>query len=246
MPRSRTPSTDPSGPALVRLHVWGVPGRGVPLALARMSTGRLSLRSARGLEFSKLLGTGAGETFTPSDADWNHWALLTSWSDSAAADEFESSRMVRAWDNACFERLALDLSPLSSKGKWSRRTPFGDPKPTRWQGPIAAITRARVKASQWRAFWRAVPPVVESLHRSPGLLMRCGIGEAPVGLQGTLSVWQDDASLINFAHKDPAHLNAVKQTAAREWYAEELFARLAVISARGSFNGHSLAIGAKP
>ena len=41
-----------------------------------------------------------------------------------------------------------------------------------------------------RAFWRAVPPVSLDLAGRPGLRLAVGIGEAPVGLQGTFSLWE--------------------------------------------------------
>ena len=44
----------------------------------------------------------------------------------------------------------------------------------------------------WRTFWASVPPVADALDDSPGLMLRVGIGEAPVGLQGTFSVWDVD------------------------------------------------------
>jgi hypothetical protein len=71
------------------------------------------------------------------------------------------------------------------------------------------------------------------LHQSPGLLNAIGIGEAPIGLQGTFSIWQDAASLRDFAYKGQAHSEAIRATSANQWYSEELFARFAVIEERG-------------
>jgi hypothetical protein len=71
------------------------------------------------------------------------------------------------------------------------------------------------------------------LHQSPGLLNAIGIGEAPIGLQGTFSIWKDAASLRDFAYKGQAHSEAIRATSANQWYSEELFARFAVIEERG-------------
>jgi hypothetical protein len=82
-------------------------------------------------------------------------------------------------------------------------------------------------------FWRAVPPVTESLHSSPGLLNAIGIGEAPIGLQGTFSIWENAATLREFAYKGDAHVKAIAATQTNKWYSEELFARFAVIQEQG-------------
>ena len=97
-----------------------------------------------------------------------------------------------------------------------------------WQGEIAAITRARIKWHQNWHFWRAVPPVTTSLKAAPGLINAIGIGEAPIGLQGTFSIWKDAKSIRDFAYKSASHQAAIAATAKRQWYAEELFARFAV------------------
>jgi len=56
-------------PALVTVHLWGVPTSRVPSALLRMGLDRRRLRDAGGPAFAKLLGTGDGRTFTVRDAD---------------------------------------------------------------------------------------------------------------------------------------------------------------------------------
>ncbi|WP_235826196.1 hypothetical protein [Candidatus Frankia alpina] len=57
------------------------------------------------------------------------------------------------------------------------------------------ITRARVAARHTLTFRRAVPPVVADLAQTEGLLFAAGIGEAPIGLKGTFSLWQDAVAL---------------------------------------------------
>jgi hypothetical protein len=129
------------------------------------------------------------------------------------------------------------MLPLAARGSWSGRQPFGDPLPHRWDGPIAAITRARIKAQHWRTFWHSVPPVSKDLHEVPGLDFAMGIGEAPVGLQGTFSIWSNGTALSTFAHRRSPHREVMNRTHEINWYAEELFARFALIEARGTYNG---------
>jgi hypothetical protein len=203
-----------------------------------MVTQRRALQRTAGLTFAKLLGTGSGRTFTPADADPNHWGVLACWASADAATAFETSPVVRSWDAVAEERLRLVLRPLSAKGSWAGRQPFGNAA-GRASGPVAAITRARLTPLRALTFWRAVPPVVTDLHASPGLRLAVGVGEAPVGLQGTLSLWDDDAALTTFAYSGEAHSEVVRRTATAGWYAEELFARFAVQDVDGAFRGRT-------
>ena len=222
---------------VVVLHLWGVPGRAVPRAAARMALDRRHLAKADGLRFAKLLGTGSGRTFTVGDADPRHWALLTVWDSASAARRFEDGKTHDAWARISTETLRAELRPLASRGQWSRQEPFGDPVPTRYDGPVAALTRARLRSRTMLTFWRAVPPVTTDLLRSPGMRLAVGIGEAPVGLQGTFSLWDSASALTEFAHRGAAHQEAIRRTAEVGWYAEELFARFAVVSLEGTYDG---------
>ncbi|NAZ88729.1 monooxygenase [Kineococcus sp. T90] len=231
-------------PALVTLDVWGVAPRAVPAALARMALDRPLLARAPGARFAKLLGTGDGRTFTVRDADPLHWAVLVAWASPGDAAAFEGSPTVRAWRRLAHERLRVELEPLTSRGRWGGREPFGgeDLRAARAHtGPVASITRARLRGRPRRAasFWRAVPPVSADLQRVPGLRCALGVGEAPLGYQGTFSVWESTEALRGFAHRRAAHVDVMDRTAAEGWYAEELFARFAVRSLTGTLGGRT-------
>jgi hypothetical protein len=224
-------------PALVTLDLWGVPAARVPSAILRMALDRRPVRRAAGLGFAKLLGTGHGRTFTLRDADPLHWGLLATWASAADAAAFEQSATIAGWTRISGERLRVTMRPLASRGRWSRREPFGRPRPAAHDGPVAAITRARVAARKAVAFWRAVPPVSADLRSSPGLRLAVGVGEAPLGLQGTFSLWESAAALREFAYRRTPHVEAIRRTTAEQWYAEELFARFAVLDVEGTFGG---------
>jgi hypothetical protein len=155
-----------------------------------------------------------------------------------------SSGLLGGWDAAADARLRITMTPLSSIGRWSRREPFGATPPTRDRdnptGPIASITRARIKWGQLRDFWRAVPGVVSALPDHPGLLWSAGIGEAPIGLQGTFSLWRDADALTSFAYGTSGHRDAVARTRDTGWFAEELFARFRVLDVTGTFDGEEV------
>ncbi|MEV8379244.1 hypothetical protein AB0P21_41295 [Kribbella sp. NPDC056861] len=219
----------------VELRMWRVAKVGP--ALLRMASGRFGLRATPGLRFAKLLGTGSGRTFTPRDADLHHWALLSVWDGDESADEFGGGRLVRSWEAASEEHLRVRMTPLSARGQWAGAQPFQASDQVGHCGPVAAITRARLRPARALSFWRAVPPVVTALSTAPGLRLAVGIGEAPVGLQGTFSLWESGQHLIDFAYRDAAHRAAVQQTEPARWYAEELFARFAVHEVEGTYRG---------
>jgi len=222
---------------IVTLHLWGVPARAVPRAVLHMATDRRPLRRTPGLRFAKLLGTGSGRTFTVRDADPLRWGLLAVWDDDDAASAFDRGPVPGAWRRFADEQWATRLQPLATRGRWSRQEPFGRPEPEPWSGPVAAVTRARLVLRRAARFWAAVPPVSADLHRAPGLRLALGIGEAPVGLQGTFSVWDSTSALNGFAYRRAPHAEVVERTQREGWYAEELFARFAVRSTSGTVGG---------
>jgi hypothetical protein len=192
-----------------------------------MAIGRGAARKIPGVSFAKLMGTGTGKTFTPSDADLKQWAVLFVADDLDVVNE---SKFVQGWKRRSTSVDCFHLKPISSHGQWSRREPFEISAPSKSDVPIVAITRARLKWSQAIRFWRSIPPVVTDLHNSPGLLYSIGIGEAPIGLQGTFSVWQSGAALRDFAYKNAPHRAAIEDTKRFDWYSEELFARFELIN----------------
>lgn len=244
---------------LVTLHVWRVPRRASPLALARMAVDPRRLRATPGVRFGKLLGTGSGTGFGPSDVDLTRWAALAVWSDPARAADFDDGPVGRAWARIADAGARLELRPMASRGRWAGVEPFGvdparrpppaDGDPARRPppaghgppaarqptsgGPVLALTRARLRPSRAVTFWRAIPPVAEALRDAPGLLARFGIGEAPLGFQGTVSVWRDTTDLVRFAYRHPEHRAVIARTPDTRWYAEELFARFEIRGVAG-------------
>ncbi|MGI5148565.1 monooxygenase [Plantactinospora sp. CA-294935] len=252
------PPGDPTPVRLVTLHVWRVPSRALPRALTRMAVDRHRLRALPGVRFGKLLGTGTGTGFGPSDADLTRWAALVVWADPERAAAFDETPVGRAWRRVALAGARLDLRPLASRGRWSGAEPFGGvsrpgaepfgvPRPgaepfvgvprsgpdsaaagAAPDRPVLALTRARLRPLRAGTFWRAVPPVAAALRDAPGLLARFGIGEAPLGWQGTVSVWRNATYLRQFAYRSPEHRAAIARTTSQRWYAEELFARFEV------------------
>jgi hypothetical protein len=215
---------------MIVAYFWGIKPTAVPFALLAMALDRFALHRSANVGFYKSLGTGKGETFTPADANTLRWGLVVKVNDIEA---FDQSSVVKRWRKNSIDEFRAVLEPISSHGQWAGKEPFVASAKD-WDGPVAAITRARIKWHQNFRFWRSVPPVTISLKSAPGLMAAIGIGEAPIGLQGTFSLWESSAAIKNFAYKGAAHQKAIADTATYNWYSEELFARFAVKDMRGS------------
>ena len=204
-----------------------------------MALDRRPLATTPGLTFSKLVGTGDGRTFTVRDSDPYRWGLVAVWDHPRSLERFERhSRVMAAWSSITSEQWRGELRLLRSRGRWSQREPFGpviDDAPV--DSPIAAVTRARLEWRQARRFWASVPPVSQDLGRQAGLRYAIGFGEAPVGLQGTFSIWDSQQALAAFAYAGQAHRDAITNTHRLQWYREELFARFAIIGSHGTVDG---------
>lgn len=195
-----------------------------------MGVDRFRLILDKNVSFHKSLGTGKGETFAPGDADPLRWGLLASVGDVEA---FDDSFVVKRWRGISTREFRAVLDPISSHGRWAGEEPFVAAVKG-WEGQVVSITRARIKWNHCLRLWGSVPPVAVALKSARGLVSAIGIGEAPLGFQGTFSLWESASAIKEFAYKGVAHRKAMADTAAYQWYAEELFARFAVRELRGS------------
>jgi hypothetical protein len=194
------------------------------MALWSMAFDRRRVR--RSASFAKLLGTGRGSEFGVGAADLTRWAALIV---TGRAQEAPTPRSMRGAEASC----TITLEPIASRGTWSGKAPFIGNAAAKHDGMIAVLTRARLRARQAPAFWRAIDPVARDLDNAGGLLCAFGVGEAPVGFQGTVSVWRTAADVTRFAYRRPEHAAVVDRTARQGWYAEELFARFRVLDIDG-------------
>lgn len=223
-------------PTTCRIDLFTVPTGTVTRALVRMATDRRHLRRAAPA-FWKLLGTGDGRTFDARDADLRRWAVLTVWPSRQDADAFVDDPVVSGWGRLATEHWWGVLRPLRATGRWSGAQPFVAADAARPDGAIAVVTRARLRWRRAARFWRSVGAVNDDLDRADGLLLRLGIGEAPVGLQGTFSLWSSAAAMQTFAYRGAPHRHVVRRSTDERWYAEELFARFTVADSGGTIFG---------
>jgi hypothetical protein len=223
----------------VVVYFFTVSHKSIPFAFLSMAIDRMRSRKFTGISFSKLLGTGSGQTFTPSDAVLTRWGMVLV-IDENRIEAFDQSSIITNWRKRSTSEFRAVLSPLSSHGLWAKKNPFDFIAPlSNPDAQIAALTRARIKWNKNFIFWKSVPPVVIDLQSNPGLHAAIGIGEAPIGLQGTFSLWKSASALRDFAYKGKAHQVAIAQTQSIRWYSEELFARFEVLELRGEITTHT-------
>ena len=180
---------------MIVAYFWTIKSSRIANAIIAMGFDRFFLMADKNVSFHKSLGSGKGETFTTADANSLRWGLIAHVQDLEA---FDQSLVVKRWRKRGVQEFRSVLEPISSHGKWAGKEPFVA-SATNWDGPVVAITRARIKWHQNFRFWRSVPPVTMSLKSAPGLVAAIGIGEAPIGLQGTFSLWESSAAIREFA-----------------------------------------------
>lgn len=217
----------------VTLHVWRVPARATAAALVASRVTAMRMRRRDDVRFAKVLGT-ASARFVPTATTLRRWAVLTCWASEPDPSVFGW------WDGHADERAELSLQPLSVRGSWDGRTPFAATERTRWDGAVVAVTRATLRPAAASRFYRAVGPVARELRSMSGCRAAFGIGEAPLMRQGTVSVWESAEAMRAFAYRSPAHRHVVDVTPAQRWYREEMFARFALLHARGTLDGVTL------
>ena len=220
---------------IVVLYLWRTKKKNLPRAIWHMASDRIKLKKDQEIGFFKLLGTGTGHTFTPRDADPTLWGLLITIEESALT-VFDRGAVVSSWRKFADSEARFTATAISAHGKWSGVQPFtvNSDLAKSWEGKIMVLTRARIRWRKNIRFWRAVPPVIDSLRDCVGVESAIGIGEAPIGLQGTFSLWSNPQAVRNFAYKGAAHAEVIRKTQTQNWYSEELFARFALLEVRGS------------
>lgn len=126
---------------------------------------------------------------------------------------------------------ALLLEPKEGHGLWNGREVFGslERKAGDWEGPIAVMTRATIRLSKAKAFWKHVDQVAQQMAGAPGFITSYGIGEVPFIKQATFSIWESKQAMQAFAYQMHEHREVIKKTYAEKWYSEEMFVRFRII-----------------
>jgi len=202
-----------------------------------MALARGPLSRTPDIGFWKLCGSGTGEGFTPVP-NTAVWAILATWPDAETARaRVETAPVFTRYRARAAESWTVFLTPVSARGHWSGSAPFqATSEPN--SGPLAALTRATIKPRNAARIWRRVPRISEVIGRDPNVAFKIGIGEIPWFHQVTFSVWPDAKTMADFARTGP-HAEAIRAVRDEDWFSEDLYARFAIQSDTGTWNGAS-------
>ncbi|MCH2655313.1 MAG: hypothetical protein MKZ61_02585 [Flavobacteriales bacterium] len=194
-----------------------------------MQRAHAGLQQCKGLQFYKMLGTGAGAGFSLLP-DFSTYALLTVWdSEQCKEKAFDKADVLQAFFDRSAEQRIYSLRPIHTHGNWSGQSPFEVQKPL-GDKPIGVITRATLNPTRLLEFWRHVPQASRAIKQAKGVGFFKGIGEWPFVQQATFSVWESAEAIRTFAYVSQAHASIVKKTRQRKWYKEDMFNRFEVLS----------------
>lgn len=199
------------------------------------------LDGVEGLKFHRLMGSGGGNGFGLSP-NWGVYALVSHWENDALATSFFSSDpWFREVTARTIQRITFRLEATMTHGEWGGTNPF-TPRPERYDAsqPVAVITRATIRPRKLFDFWRYVPQASASVYDQASRLLSIGIGEYPVFMQATFSLWTSGQAMTRFAYSGERHREVVKLTRERDWYREELFTRFRICGVQGEWNGLDL------
>ena len=206
-------------------------------ALYMMGRARFAMPRVPGIGFWKLCGSGTGEGFTPLP-NTAVYAILAAWPDETTArKQTAEAKIFQTYRTKASEDWTVILETSSARGVWSGRA--FDATGRKIDGPLAVLTRATVKPRSAFNFWSHAPSVSQMIGADPNVAFKIGIGEVPLLHQVTFSIWPDAHKMTEFARESGAHATAVRAVRDGNWFAEELYARFAILGDHGSWGGAS-------
>ena len=187
------------------------------------------------------MGCGKNGTFDKVP-DLNQWAILTVYDEKQKIIPANIyGKFISKWIKlfSC-ETLTFMLEPIAGHGLWDRKKAFGElNNKTEHTGRIATLTRATIRLSKLKYFWKNVAPVSDNIKSAKGFIFSAGIGEVPWIKQATFSVWDSAEDMKAFAYGMKAHSEVIKKTRQQQWYSEDMFVRFKILSVSGSLKGQN-------
>lgn len=226
----------PQHTTLTLMRFTGVANRFWAFSQMGIAIGQLA--KTPGLRFGRLLGSGGGNGFSVAP-NWGVYAWLGHWEDRAAATAFfQENPWYQAARARSTEQLTVHLLATMTHGEWGGERPFpADQEAYDPSLPVAVITRATIRTRKLPDFWRYVPQTSASIYDHPARLLSLGIGEYPIFMQATFSLWTSGKAMQDFAYRSEHHREVVKLTRERNWYKEEMFTRFTVLETEGTWAG---------
>lgn len=183
------------------------------------------------------MGSGRNGTFDIMP-DFNQWAIMVFF-DADKHPEKNITHLSKLllgkfilgwWKVFRAETKFFLLEPYAGHGTWDGQQ-FINPKEKNPdpEGKIAVLTRATIRLSRLKQFWKAVPKTADQLEANKGFIYSIGIGEIPFIKQATFSVWESIDDMKAFAYKKMAHQDVIRRTRKESWYSEEMFLRFKIL-----------------
>jgi hypothetical protein len=209
-------------------------------AFKQMKISSNMLKKVNGLLFCKLLGTGAKSGFSALP-NFGTYVLFCVWNSETSASEFFSKHpFFKSYSDRSTEHFTIYSNAAESHGYWDKVKPFEKNTVLTLNLPVLVLTRAGIRAKKLLSFWSKVGKVSQSLVGVKGLILSIGVGEWPLIEQATISIWQTQADMLDFAYKSKHHLEVIKLTRKLDWFKEELFARFVPFKLEGIWNGKNV------
>ena len=188
-----------------------------------------SLINFNGLKFIKLLGTGSKDGFSVIP-DFSSYVMITSWEDDDFRKKFiDENKLFQEIINKSSKRIEIKIDPYNYIGSWNGINPFKN-KSSYKEGKIIVLTRARVKLNKLINFFVSTSSAAKSINSKKGAEYYKGVGELPIIEQATISIWESEQSMKDYAYSDKNHLKIINKARKNKWYSEELFVRSNIIS----------------
>jgi spheroidene monooxygenase len=210
-------------------------------AFSRLVRGPQALRSVAGLKMAKVLGSGREGGFGLAPSATHQGLFCVFDGQDRAADFLADSAIVAAYRRHAREFCSVLLRPTSSRGSWdglslSVAAVDGSSAQADPSRPVAALTRASIKAVRAWDFWRMTPAAQRSLEHAEGCRLSVGLGEAPLLRQATFSIWDSTAAMAAYARQG-AHQAAILASLNGQHFSESMFVRFDVLQIRGHWKG---------
>ncbi|MTH98786.1 spheroidene monooxygenase [Roseibium sp. RKSG952] len=206
-------------------------------ALGQMAVAKRQFRRIPGLEFFKLMGTGAGAGFS-ARPDFGTFTFFGVWPGvNEARNALENAPVHQRYLEQAGRFMTFFLEPVSARGSWDGyQVPVADGRRVQ-HTPVVALTRATIRPECAFSFWRHVSAISDQAERDAAQCFMIGTGELPWVRQVTFSIWTDEDAMQRFSLDTPNHGVAARKAYAENWFAESCFARFNLMDMVGAWPG---------
>ena len=207
---------------------------------ARLLSSR-ALRSVPGLHHAEcLLHMNMGRAVSsPGRYRWNSLVLFAFWEDEAHLDAFLAAPPYKV-----FERPAWHMR-MRFYRRWGSFTGLDEAKlyteHASPEGPVAAVTLARLRLSQTLRFARVGKPVESQVRDHPGLIQGA-VAFRPLNKFSTFSVWESEEAMRDMVRgrreaDGTHHRDAMIERARKPFHYEFTTMRFVPLSEHGQWPG---------